>query len=151
MGKRRPTATANFWTHHDERNALSDADAYRRYIALVSRELLRYFDEGISPRAYLKRGFTPQVTLTGCDGSIASVAITDKLARFLHRPEALPCPLTIAYDVYLQRYVAAIRPSPYRDDLCVLGARKTVAPRATRPTAMPLYRESRSANSRRSS
>jgi uncharacterized protein (DUF885 family) len=64
---------SNFWTYHDERNPLSDAAAYRRYIARM-RDLPRFFDENITNmRAGLGRGFTPpQVTLVGREGSIAS-------------------------------------------------------------------------------
>ena len=69
---------SNFWTYHNERDTLSDADAYKRYIGRM-RDLPRYFDEHVANmRAGLARGFTPpQVTLAGRDGSIASF-ITDK-------------------------------------------------------------------------
>jgi uncharacterized protein (DUF885 family) len=64
---------SNFWTYLDERNTLSDAGAYQRYIGRM-RDLPRYFDENIANmQAGLKRGFTPPAaTLVGRDGSIAS-------------------------------------------------------------------------------
>ena len=64
---------SNFWTYLHERESLSDAGAYQRYIARM-RDIPRYFGEQIANmRSGLNRGFTPpQTTLAGRDGSIAS-------------------------------------------------------------------------------
>ena len=86
---------SNFWTYLDERDTLSDAEAYRRYIARI-RDIPRFFDENVANmRAGLARGFTPpHVTLVGRDGSISSF-ITDKTDFFstahgLHQHAGLP-------------------------------------------------------------
>jgi uncharacterized protein (DUF885 family) len=64
---------SNFWTYLDERDTLSDAGAYQRYIGRM-RDIPRYFDENVANmRDGMKRGFTPPAaTLVGRDGSIAS-------------------------------------------------------------------------------
>ncbi len=69
---------SNFWTYLDERDTLSDADAYKRYIARM-RDIPLYFDDNVANmRAGLKRGFTPpQVTIVGREGSIASFIKTN--------------------------------------------------------------------------
>jgi uncharacterized protein (DUF885 family) len=70
---------SNFWTYLDERDTLSDAEAYKRYIARM-RDIPRFFDENVANmRAGLARGFTPPAaTLVNRDGSISSF-ITDKI------------------------------------------------------------------------
>ena len=78
---------SNFWTYLDERNTLSDAGAYQRYIGRM-RDIPRYFDENIANmRAGLKRGFTPpQVTLVGREGSIASFIKTEAEDSVFYAP-----------------------------------------------------------------
>ncbi|HET9356112.1 MAG TPA: DUF885 family protein [Sphingomicrobium sp.] len=67
---------SNFWTYHDARGQLSDAAAYKRYIARL-RDLPRFLDENIANmRAGLKRGFTPPaLTLKGRESSISSFIV----------------------------------------------------------------------------
>jgi len=95
---------SNFWTYHDERNTLSDAAAYRRYISRM-RDLPRFFDEQIANmRAGLARGFTPpQVTLVGREGSIASFIKTDAADSTFYAPfKQMPSNISAAEAAKLQ-------------------------------------------------
>lgn len=132
---------SNFWTYHDERNALSDAAAYRRYIGRM-RDLPRFFDEQIANmRAGLARGFTPPAaTLAGRDGSIASFIVAGAEASAFYAPfKQVPSNISAAEAAKLraegkaaieQAVVPAYRKllSFYRD-IYVPGARKTVSAR----------------------
>jgi uncharacterized protein (DUF885 family) len=95
---------SNFWTYHDERNPLSDAAAYRRYISRM-RDMPRFFDENIANmRAGLSRGFTPpQVTLVGREGSIASFIKTDADDSTFYAPfKQMPSNISAAEAAKLQ-------------------------------------------------
>ena len=95
---------SNFWTYHDERNPLSDAAAYRRYIGRM-RDLPRYFDEQVANmRAGLARGFTPpQVTLVGREGSIASFIKTEARDSSFYAPfKQMPSNIAAAEAAKLQ-------------------------------------------------
>ena len=132
---------SNFWTYHDERNSLSDADAYKRYISRM-RDLPRYFDENIANmRAGLARGLTPpQVTLVGREGSIASFIKTDAEDSTFYAPfKEMPSSISGADAAKLQAegkaaIAEAVIPA-YRKLLdfwtstYVPGARQTVAAR----------------------
>jgi uncharacterized protein (DUF885 family) len=95
---------SNFWTYHDERNPLSDAAAYRRYIGRM-RDLPRYFDEQVANmRAGLARGFTPpQVSLVGREGSIASFIKTEAQDSSFYAPfKQMPSNIAAAEAAKLQ-------------------------------------------------
>ena len=95
---------SNYWTYHDERNPLSDAAAYRRYISRM-RDMPRFFDENIANmRAGLSRGFTPpQVTLVGREGSIASFIKTDADDSTFYAPfKQMPSNISAAEAAKLQ-------------------------------------------------
>src|SRR5687768_9161509 len=95
---------SNFWTYHDERNPLSDAGAYRRYISRML-DLPRFFDEQIANmRAGLARGFTPpQVTLVGREGSIASFIKTETQDSSFYAPfKQMPSNISAAEAAKLQ-------------------------------------------------
>ena len=130
----------NFWTYLNERKALDDAAAYRRYIARM-RDVPRYFDEQIANmRDGLKRGFTPPAaTLVGRDGSISAfLAATDSNA-FYEPFKEMPGNIAAAEQAVLraegravieQSVVPAYRAllAFYRDTYAP-GARKTVSAR----------------------
>ena len=132
---------SNFWTYHDERNALSDAAAYRRYIARM-RDLPRFFDEQVANmRAGLARGLTPpQVTLVGREGSIASFIKTEAEDSTFYAPfKQMPSNISAAEAAKLQAegkaaIAQAVTPA-YRKLLdfwvatYVPGARQTVSAR----------------------
>ncbi|MCL6683791.1 DUF885 domain-containing protein [Sphingomonas alba] len=130
---------SNFWTYLDERDTLSDAGAYQRYIGRM-RDIPRYFDENVANmRDGLKRGFTPPAaTLVGRDGSIASF-IKDKAedSSFYAPFKAMPSNISAAEAAKLQAegkaaIEQAVMPA-YRKllafyrDTYVPGARKTVS------------------------
>jgi uncharacterized protein (DUF885 family) len=132
---------SNFWTYHDERNPLSDAAAYRRYISRM-RDLPRFFDEQVANmRAGLARGFTPpQVTLVGREGSIASFIKTEPQDSTFYAPfKQMPSNIAAAEAAKLQsegRAAIAEAVSPaYRKLLdfwvatYVPGARQSVSAR----------------------
>jgi uncharacterized protein (DUF885 family) len=132
---------SNFWTYHDERNPLADADAYKRYIGRM-RDLPRYFDENVANmRAGLARGFTPpQVTITGREGSISSFIKTNAEDSAFYAPfKQMPSNIGAADAAKLQAegkaaIAEAVIPA-YRKLLdfwlseYVPGARKSVAAR----------------------
>ncbi|MCL6741659.1 DUF885 family protein [Sphingomonas sp. RB56-2] len=132
---------SNFWTYLDERDPLTDGDAYRRYIARM-RDIPRYFDEQIANmRAGLKRGFTPPAaTLVGRDGSISSF-VTDDPAKSAFYSAFVQMPGTISaadQEKFRAEGRAAIEQAVvpayrklltfYRDTYAP-GARKTVSAR----------------------
>jgi uncharacterized protein (DUF885 family) len=89
---------SNFWTYLDSPSALSDAAAYRRYIARM-RDLPRFFDEQIANmRAGVQRGFSvPKVTLAGRDQSIANfVTVEPEKNAFYAAFQAMPSTIPAA-------------------------------------------------------
>ena len=131
---------SNFWTYLNERGALDDAAAYRRYIARM-RDVPRYFNQQIANmRVGLGRGFTPPaVTLVGREGSISAFLAAPDSNAFYEPFKQMPSTISAAEQVSLradgraaieQSVIPAYRAllAFYRDTYAP-GARKTVSAR----------------------
>ena len=131
---------SNFWTYLNERGALDDAAAYRRYIARM-RDVPRYFNQQIANmRDGLGRGFTPPaVTLGGREGSISAFLAAADSNAFSEPFKQMPSTISAAEQVSLradgraaieQSVIPAYRAllAFYRDTYAP-GARKTVSAR----------------------
>lgn len=89
------TSDTFFWTGFTQREGLSSADEYRRYLSLLN-DVPRYFDEQIANmRAGLARGFTvPKVSVIGRDKTIEPYVKSDETnplyTPFTMMPTSIP-------------------------------------------------------------